>query len=182
MGAVGLFDRVVLTLYTFFLALFSLTMLCVSLGWSYPLALLGTSLGTVSGRWATGLVSLVLFSASLRLLYAGFRRRRGSQSVVHETPMGDVRISLDAVEDLVKRVGRQVSGVRDVKARVASGSAGLRVLVRLTASPDISIPQMSDELQTTVKNYVKNVVGVGVSEVQVHVDTITAESRRSRVE
>ncbi|MGE5485183.1 MAG: alkaline shock response membrane anchor protein AmaP [Ignavibacteriales bacterium] len=178
----SLFDRVVLTLYTFFLALFSILMILTSLGWGYPLALLNANLETVSGRWGTGVVSAVLLTASLRLLYLGFRKRRGVQTVVHETAMGEVRISLDAVEDLVHRVGRQVQGVREVRPRVTSGPSGLRVAVRLGVSPDVSIPQVSDELQTAIQNYVKNVVGVGVSGIQVFVETITTESRRSRVE
>ncbi len=177
-----LFDRVVLTLYTLFLALFSLTMLLVSAGWSYPLDRLNWSLSTASGRWGTGVVSAVLLVASLRLLYFGFRKRRGVQTVVHETSMGEVRISLDAVEDLVRRVGRQVQGVREIKPVVTSEQSGLSVVVRTCVSPDVSIPQVSEELQTTVRNYVKNVVGATVSEVRVFVGGITTEPKRSRVE
>ncbi|NPV70867.1 MAG: alkaline shock response membrane anchor protein AmaP [Firmicutes bacterium] len=178
----GLFDRVVLTLYTFFLALFSLAMVLVSAGWGYPLEFLKANLATVSGRWVTGIISAMLFVASLRLLYFGFQKRRGMQTVVHETSMGEVRISLDAIEDLVRRVGRQVQGVRDVKPVVTSGPSGLNVIVRTSVSPDVSIPQVSEELQTTVRNYVKNVVGATVAEVRVFVGNITTDSKRSRVE
>lgn len=178
----GLFDRIVLTLYTFLLAVLSLTMFVVALGWTYPLSILENGVSTVSGRWATGVISAVLFSASLRLLYLGFRKRAGLQTVIHETSMGEIRISLDAVEDLVKRVGRQVQGIRDIKARVSSVSGGLVVIVQASVSPDVSIPQASEELQTTIKNYVRNVVGAVVAEVKVYVSNITTESRRSKVE
>jgi len=182
MGAVSLFDRVVLTLYTFFLTVFSILVILTSLGWGYPLALLNANLETTPGRWGTGIVSAVLLTASLRLLYLGFRKRKGSQTVVHETPMGEVRVSLDAIEDLIRRVGRQVQGVRESRARVTCSPSGLKVVVKLGVSPDVSIPQVSDELQTTIKDYVKNVVGVDVSETQVLVETISTESKRSRVE
>lgn len=178
----GILDRIALALYAFFLAVFSFAMVLVAAGWRRPMDLLGTSLETISGRWVTGIVSLILFLASIRFLYFGFGRRRGVQTIVHETPLGEVRVSLDAIENLIRRVARQVQGVRDVKPRVVSGPAGLSVSLKVSVSPDISIPEVSDDLQNTIKNYVRNVVGVGVTEVKTFVENITAEAKRSRVE
>ncbi|MCL6451684.1 MAG: alkaline shock response membrane anchor protein AmaP [Acetobacteraceae bacterium] len=178
----GIFDRIILTLYTFSLTFISLAFILMALGWLAPLDVVRASLSDPDGRWVVGIVAATFFVVSLRLLYFGFRRRYPGQTLVHQTPLGEVRISLDAVENLVRKVVRQVTGVRDVRARVLHQGGEVGVSLRVTVSPDLSVPEVSDKIQNAVKNYVRNVVGVGVHEVEIFVENIGDEVRRGRVE
>lgn len=178
----GLFDRIVLAVYTTSLGVLAIIFILMSFGWHTPLGFVGTSLKDPQGRLLVSLIASFYLVISLRLVYYAFRRKYAGQTVVHETSLGEIRVSLDAVENFVRKVARQVQGVRDVRAHVHLSPGGLRTFVRITVSPDISIPSLSNEVQTSIKTYVRNVVGVEVAEVSVYVENITAEIRRSRVE
>jgi uncharacterized alkaline shock family protein YloU len=177
-----LFDRIVLTIYTFSLAFLSLAFLSLSFGLNSPLFYLENALGTSGGAWGIGIIAFIFFIASIRLLYYAFGPRRKGGTVIRENEMGEVRISLSAIENLVRKVVRQVEGVRDVRAAVAVPPTGLVVHARVSVSPDVAIPEVSDDIQTSVKNYVNNIVGINVIEVRVLVDNITNETRRTRVD
>ncbi len=175
-------DRIVLAVYTTSLGILVFIFILMSFGWHTPLEVIGTSLRDTQGRWLIGLISSFYLVISGWLIYYAFRRKYAGQAVLHETELGDVRISLEAIENLVRKVARQVQGVRDVKGHVHMTPSGIHVVLRTTITPDMSIPNVSSEVQASVKSYVRNVVGVEVAEISVHVDNITAEVRRSRVE
>lgn len=146
-----------------------------------PLDEIERLLADANGRWATGLVGLVFFVASVRLLYFAFRRRGVGRGVVHDSDLGEVRISMNAVENLVSRVARQQRGVRDVRSLAAFTDGRISVDLRTWVGPDVSIPELTDLLQKEVVRYVRNVIGIDVSQVRVQVVNI-AEGRRGKAD
>lgn len=176
----SLVDRVLLTVYTFALMVTAALSLVVSLGDARPFLAFELAFQTTEGRWVTGAVSLLVLIASLRLLYSAFAQPQ--VQVVHETELGQVRISRDAVEHLIQRVARQVRGVRDVRPRVQIGPEGIIARARLTVSPDVNIPALAAQVQDELRRTVREVVGVELAELHLAVENITAESRRGRVE
>lgn len=179
----GIIDRIVLTVYTLSLAFISGLMIVVSVSkWASPQVWLADAMGSPRGRLVLGLVGAAFFAVSVRLIVFAFTRRGGGQPVVHETQFGDVRISLDAVENLVRKVARSVKGVRDVKAVVTHGKDGLSAVLKGTISPEVSIPEVSEEIQSSVRQYVKRVVGVEMAEVRLEVDNIASDGRRGRLD
>ncbi|MDP2871710.1 MAG: alkaline shock response membrane anchor protein AmaP [Bacillota bacterium] len=182
---VGVFDRVVLALFTLAVAVISFLFLAMAaLGWLAPVNYLWEVLRftNYNGRWLIGVLSSLSLIVSLRFLYFGFRRDRPWQTLIHQTDMGEVRISLSAVENLVTKVARSLKGVRDVRASVFPTPGGLGVRVRGVVSPEVNVPETAREIQQAVTDYTRNVVGVEVTEVKVMVQNITNETRRGRVE
>ena len=59
-----------------------------------------------------GVVSGFLFLIGLRFVYVGLRKAP-VHALVHDTEMGQVRISLVAVKNLVTRVASRIPGVRN---------------------------------------------------------------------
>lgn len=143
-----------------------------------PETWLANALQTPGGRITVGVWGFVFFVVSVRLIYSALFMRVAGEAVLHTTELGEVRISLDAVENLVRRVARSIKGVRDIKATVTNGPDGLVVFLRGVMSPEISVPVASEEIQQAVKSYVHRVVGVEVVEVRIAVDNISNESRR----
>ncbi len=178
----GIFDRVILTIYTFALTFLSAAFVALAAGWLVPLEYVRTVLQDPNGRWVIGLAGAVFFVASVRLLYFAFRRRGSGRYVVHDAQLGEVRISLETVENLVARVARLQRGVREVRAvaEVAEGRVG--VYLRTWVSPDVNIPELSDTLQREIARSVRGVIGVEVAQVRMDVVNLAAEGRRGRVE
>lgn len=176
----GLLDRLLLTVYTLALMVFSAITVVVAVGDQAPFNAFHLALLNPQGRWVTGAVSLLVFVSSARLLYSAFAPPR--MQVVHETDLGDVRISREAVENLVQRVARQVRGVRDVRARVGLGGDGVVARARIWVSPDVGIPGLARQLQDELRRAMREVVGVELSELTLRVENISTEGRRTRVE
>ena len=178
----GIFDRIILTIYSLSLTVLSTVFVGVAAGWTLPQDFIQKTLQTVNGRWTVGMTSAVFTVVSLRFIWYVFTPRFPRRAIVHEAEFGDVYVSLDAVENLVKKVARQVRGVRDVKAKVDNTQAGLVVSLRAVVAPDTSIPETSSELQNTLKRYVKDVVGVNIAQTRVVIVNIASEARRGRTE
>lgn len=177
----GIFDRIILTVYTFLLTFLSAAFVALALGWRRPLEYVGQVLEDPNGRWAMGLTGAVFFVASVRLLYFAFRRG-GGRAVVHENELGEVRISLDAVENLIARVARHQRGVRDVRVLTALSDGQVRAYLRVWVAADVAVPELGQSLQREVARQVREVMGAQVAEVRVHVVNVAPETRRPRAE
>ncbi len=175
----GLLDRILLTVYTVALMAFSAVSLVVALGYRSPFAAFQVALRG-QARWLTGGVSLLVLVASLRLLYSAFARPRAH--VVHETELGEVRVSREAVANLMQRVAKQVRGIRDVRPDVAIGPDGIDARLRLWVSPDVNIPALAAQVQDELRRAVREVVGVELSVLSLRVENIGTDVRRGRLE
>lgn len=180
----GIIDRIVLSIYTFSLAIISGLMVLVAIApeWLQPHLWLQEALSTGRGQALIGLVGAAFFAVSVRLIVFAFARKGGGQPVVYESAMGEVHISLGAVESLVKKTARSIKGVREMKATITHGKDGLHAHLVGTVSPEVSIPEVSQEIQATVRQYVKRVVGVEMAEVTLEVENIAADGRSRRLD
>lgn len=178
----GIIDRIMLSIYTFFLAFLSVVVILLSLRLIH-LELAWTSLAYVYGQWEASLVGAVFFLVSIRLLLAGLRSRRVKNTIVHHNDMGDVHISLMAVENLVEKVARHIRGVRDIKVDVSMAHENIIVRMKVKISPESHVPTVAAEIQNRVHEYVKNTVGIELADVQVMVETISNDFKtKQRVE
>ncbi|MBP2662187.1 MAG: hypothetical protein H6Q71_135 [Firmicutes bacterium] len=175
-------DRIILSIYTFLLAFLSIAVILLSLR-LIPLELAGTSLAYVYGQWEASLVGAVFFLVSIRLLLAGLRSRKVKDTIVHHNDMGDVHISLTAVENLVEKVARHIRGVRGIKVKVSLVEAGITVRLTAVVSPESHVPTVAGDIQSRVHEYIKNTVGIELADVQVTVENISNDFKtKQRVE
>lgn len=178
----GIIDRIILSIYTFLLTFLSIAVILLSLR-LIPLELAGTSLAYVYGQWEASLVGGVFFLVSIRLLLAGLRSRKVKDTIVHHNDMGDVHISLDAVENLVEKVARHIRGVRGIKVKVTLAGQGITVQLKAVVSPESHVPTVAGEIQSRVHEYIKNTVGIELADVQVTVENISNDFKaKQRVE
>ncbi len=156
-------------------------------------ALLGSSLGlghATAVSWLTAvfqdkLLSLLFFvitgAVAAYLFAMAFRSRATNETVQYTTPMGDVRISIQAIEDLALRAARKIRGVRDADIYVKRTDSGMALIVRIGVAPDVSIPEVSNELRTKLGSYIRETAGMDIADVEVTIRKIAADIR-SRVE
>ncbi|MDD4169036.1 MAG: alkaline shock response membrane anchor protein AmaP [Desulfotomaculaceae bacterium] len=177
----GPFDRTLLAIYAVFLTLIFLLFSSVMLGWTAPLYLLRDLFypGRSEVFWP---LMLILIFAGIRLLWVAVRRPGGKDRhvILAESALGQVNISLQAIESLVVKVVGQVNGIREVKPKIVSDPQGVGIQVRAVVTPDINIPEVSSEIQQRIKERVFEVTGVTVSSVKVFIENIAAH--RPRVE
>lgn len=178
----GIFDRIILSVYTLLLAFLSFGVVSISLR-LISLDLVWTSMSRIYGQWEAALIGAVFFLVSIRLLLAGLRTQRGRDAIVHHSDFGDVYITIDAVENLVEKTARHVRGVRNVKIKVECRDNQLHVRVKAVISPDCNVPEVSKEIQKRVHDHIKNTVGLELADVKILVENISNDFKaKQRVE
>lgn len=130
--------------------------------------------------WVLGVsgISLLLAVSAIRM---ALRMKREEKTIIHQTQFGEIRIAVSAVESLSLRACKHIKGVKDAHVGVRADLTGLDVFIEVTINPDLSIPQVSEEIKTKVDEYIFETVGIRVNSVKVLVTKIAAEVR-ARVE
>lgn len=173
----GPFDRALLAVYTFFLTLLFALFSAVMLGWPAPMFLLRDIFypGRPEVFWP--LMALLILSGG-RLFWISLHKPRGRHVVLAESALGQIKVSLQAIENLVEKVVSQINGVREVKPRMVSLPQGVGILVRASVTPDVNVPEVSVEIQNRVKERVFEVTGLSVNTVKVSIENISAQKPR----
>lgn len=174
----GPFDRLLLGLYAFFFTVVFILFSAVMLGWSAPLLLLKEIFypGQPEIFWPIMAITILV---GLRLLWVSlFTKTRGRHVVLTESALGQVNVSLQAIESLVEKIVSQFSGVREVKPRIITLPQGIGITVRVAVTPDVNLPQLSEEIQNRVKSRVLEVTGITVNSVKILVENISVHKPR----
>ena len=178
----GIIDRIILSIYTILLTVLSLIAILLSAK-ILPQEYWQQGLSLIYGRWEAALIGGVFFLVSIRLLLAGLRSRRGPSKIVHQTEMGVVEISIGAVEDLIAKTARHTRGVRNAKVHIKQLAEEVKVELRIVVGPEYNIPKVAAEIQQRTQEYLKNTVGISMSEVRILVNDISNEFKsQTRVE
>ncbi len=171
----SIFDRIILTLYTCFIAVASVLLIIVSFNW-IPMENLMNFAARVPGRWEYAAAGAVVFLVSMRLLVASWSRGGSNDLTFDNGPDGKIHVSQGAMEDYVAGFTNDVYGVFGSKVRVKLLKNN-QLMVRINASiePGINIPDTTDEVKRTVKKNIRNVIGVEVADVDVFFKHIKAK-------
>jgi len=174
----GPFDRGILLLYSFTLTLFFIALGIFLAGWSGPVLRLWQEVNAPAYQEILWILLVLYIIMGLRILWRALKTERKKQAVVHESGMGQVRVSLAAIEALAEKTVAAIPGIKEVKAKVVSSSQGVALNLKLSTAPDINIPSVSEDIQREVKEGIYSVVGLAVSEVRVAVESFKAAKPR----
>jgi uncharacterized alkaline shock family protein YloU len=122
---------------------------------------------------------------SIRMFYIAVRPSSvNAASIDQRNDFGDIRISMETVENLALKAALRTRGVKDLKARVTISPAGLDIVIRTLVDGESAIPGLTEDIQSTVKSHVEEVTGVPVATVSVFVANVIQASNafKSRVE
>lgn len=182
-----IFDKLFLFLYSLVIAALSVMLIVQASGavddWFDWIQAdeLENNLGLQIGIVATAVVLLLL---SLRFIYISLRTGSGTPpSIDQRNDFGDIRISIETVENLTLKAAGKIKGLQDLKARVRVTDAGLDITVRSVVDGETSIPMLTEEAQRAVKTHIEEITGIPVSDVSVYVANIhRSQTFKSRVE
>lgn len=174
-------DRFINLLNSIILAIFSLT-LFIAIWRSDLLVDKLMSITADKDRILLFAIAAVLLIMSFLSLNAALQRRREEKTIIHQTQFGEIQIAVSAVESLALRATRRIKGVKDAHVGVRADSNGLDIFIEVTVNPDISIPQISEEIRVKVDEYLQETIGIRVNSVKVLVTKVAGEAVKARVE
>lgn len=185
----NIFFRVLLAVYAFCLALVSALAMYISIrpkayaGISDYLAENVFADGATSFRIAVFAIALIFFALSLMFLLSGVKSNKDKKAVSKHTNIGEIRISLNSIENIAINASKKAGGVRESKTLVKKAEDGVNIEVRIVVMPDLSIPVISEDVQVRVKKAVEDASGIIVKQVKVIVDSIySGATYKARVE
>jgi hypothetical protein len=118
-----------------------------------------TAEGTLA-RLITGVTGLLLLGACVIAVVGNVRANRRARTVVLQNPLGEVLVSLPAIEDFARVLKGKIEGLKDIKGRVVFTRKGLRVSARVTVLSDYSISEVTQKTQDAIRNYIQNTLGI----------------------
>lgn len=127
------------------------------------------------------LVEIIFFGLSMMFLFSGIKSDGEKRAMSRHTNIGEIRISLNAIETIALNATRKLSGIKETKAIVKKQGDGVVILVRSIVMSDIMIPDLLEDIQVKVKKTVEDMTGVKVNEITATVENVYA-GYKSRVE
>ena len=176
------FNRILVILLDLVLIAGAVAVLLVTYGVLTPAQLVpGALAGTGVGPWlnsfasmppnatlVTTVVAVVVILIGLVLLIAELRPKRQLRTLtIRQDGLGSVTVRLASVRDLIAHTAAQIPAVLQVQPEIATTSRGLQIRCRAALSPEASIPQVSSQLQTSIRQAVEQHLGMKVAEVAV---------------
>ena len=168
-----LFDRVLLVLLLIIVIAFSLALLGIAMrllpdfmvqsavDFAYDGILPATILG------ATGLLLLIV---SLRLLFANGKSKpkevKPTAALIRTTEFGTTSITLSALDSMAQKHCRANNRIKDCSTNITVGvGGGISIGLKLMLMPDTNVPELTEALQKTLKEYIEAYAGITVNEV-----------------
>ncbi|WP_024831202.1 alkaline shock response membrane anchor protein AmaP [Ruminiclostridium josui] len=178
--------RVLLAVYAFFLTIASMFAMLVTIksdilseAYTY---LYNDVLAHRNPSIIMFIVSSIFFCLSLTFLLSGFKPEGDKKAIIKYNKNGDIRITLNSIENIALATSRKLNGIRDSKAFVTKVGEGVSITVKAIVLPDINIPLLSEDMQQKVKSAVEDCTGVQVDSVRVLVESIFTGYKSARVE
>ena len=186
---VNIFFRTLLAIYAFCLAVISAVAMYIIVR---PVAYTSVTgyvaehiftNGASALRIAVFIIALIFFAMSIIFLLSGVRSNKDKKAVSKHTNIGEVKISLNSIENIALNAARKVNGVRETKAYVNKIDDNVAISIKLVVMPDVNIPSISEDVQERVKKSVEESSGISVKEVKVIVESIFSGTiNKTRVE
>ncbi|MUT66751.1 alkaline shock response membrane anchor protein AmaP [Paenibacillus sp. NEAU-GSW1] len=181
-------DKLLLFLYSLVVGALSVFIACIGFRWislSDINELADELYATSSFQITFIVIGIVLFLMSLRFFFVSLHRggAASAPSIDQRTDYGDIRISLDTIENLALKAASKNRGVKDLKVRIRATDSGMDIVLRAVVDGEGSIPALTEDIQRSVKEHVEEIAGIPVTSVAVFVaNVIQTGTVKSRVE
>lgn len=165
-----IFDRFLITIFIFAILALSLVLIVLSLGLINMNNII-TVIRNLYGNWLYSIIGIILILSSLKLLFSGIDKNSKVSSgfMSLDSKYGAINISYDTIINLAERQVRNIDGVKSLNIYVSRNEDRLQLIMDVTVSPDLIIPEIIHQLQKEVKEYIENSTSIYVENVKVNV-------------
>lgn len=113
------------------------------------------NLKLISGICGAGLIVISIFLTQMT-----FGKLRRERTIAFNNPDGQVIISLSAIEDFIKRIGKQIPEIKDLRPDVIATKRGIDISVKISLWSEVSIPEITEKIQSIIKSRIQEMLGI----------------------
>ncbi|QZY56961.1 alkaline shock response membrane anchor protein AmaP [Crassaminicella profunda] len=173
-----LIDRIFLSLYSLCIAILSLVFIIAPFNnWLYTWT--SYILKVYRMNWEYMIIPVIFLLISMRFLFSGSKKNHlKSNSIIKHTSYGEVKITMETIENMAHKCAKAVHGLRDIKALSHDSHDGLIITIKAFALSDINIPETAMTIQKKIKEHIEETTGVVVKEVKITIDNIASQNKK----
>ena len=122
-----------------------------------------------------------VFLVSLRLIIGFNKQPKGEKTpvataaTVASGDFGTVQITLAAIDAMVQRHCRANNKVREATSVVSTRDGGVAISLKLVLLSDANVPEVTTELQKSLKEYIEGLTGIMTSDINIVVVSAPAQ-------
>ncbi|QGT98961.1 hypothetical protein SYNTR_0368 [Candidatus Syntrophocurvum alkaliphilum] len=170
--------RTVLILYSLLLIFISGVALSTALGGLQLSYYIELALATTQNQIILIAVAVLLIGFALWVIVVSLKKKPKPQSVtVTDGVLGQVLITIPAIKVIIMKAVKQVEGLKEIKTDVKNTTNGLTVQMRVLINPDYNVPELSQNIQKTVKEHLHDIGGLSATDINVLIDDFYAHSK-----
>lgn len=130
-----------------------------------------------------GLTGAVLILIVLSGIYSFFRKLREKKGVTFANPEGQVKITLLAIEDFIRRSVSEIKEVKNLKPKAEVRKKGIRILNKVTLWSGANLPEVSNNIQSMIRKRLEEMLGIeNIDSVNVFVTKIIPRKKKAKEE
>ena len=167
--------RLLLSIYNILMILVAGVFLAASLSILDLKPYLETALND-QNRLLTAVIALSMIFLALLFLIQSLKKISVEDDgiVVQEALLGQVSMTVAAIELLIMKSVRQIDGIKDIRPKIRKDKTGLTVILDMMINPELNVPEVTVATQKIVKEQLENMGGLQVNAVKVRVDDFKA--------
>lgn len=182
-----LIDRFILAILLIFIILLAIGLVALAIGTIPEEGIIGV-LDLIYlydiNKIIVSAIAVVLLILALRLMFAG---RGGSASaepvpqmvLVRRGDNGATYMSIAAIDSMVQKHCRANNKIRDCFSLITPTNDNVTIKLRLTLMPDVNIPEFSESLQKSLKEYIETLSGIFVMDISILVESVNPNNKIS---
>lgn len=175
-------DKFNLVLFSIIILILSLVICVLSFGWlDLDLATDGISFlitDSVANKVSLGVAIVLILLAIKSIFFNSFSKEKmeSKDGILLENDNGKLLVSRDTIESLTNAVVRSFESAENVMTKVEVDSEShVKIYITLFVYPDAVIKELSNKLQTNVKDTIKKSLDLEVTEVNIRIKNISVK-------
>lgn len=169
----NLIDRIILTIYTAFMACVSAVTVLCSLD-LIPHRFIASVIAGIPGNTMYCMGGVILLLVSVRLLVANISPSNSSL-LLNNSENGRVQVGISAIEDYAAALAQEIYGVFNVKAIAECKDEKISIRINASIEPGVVIPSTSEDVKNNVREGLKKATAIEVDGVEIYFKQIKAQ-------
>ncbi len=139
----------------------------------YWMELLNTVNSALGYQLAFGVMGCIFMVMGIAAPYKLGKKLRKKRAVAFKNPNGEVTVSLSAIEDYIRKVAKDISGIKDIRSKVEVNKKGVNIVTDVSISAGENIPELTERMQREIRMRVQGMLGVEETiNVSLHINKI----------
>jgi uncharacterized alkaline shock family protein YloU len=134
----------------------------------------------VQNRLILGSAGIITVVLALVVFVAFFKPAPREDAIIIENVVaGQIAMTEAAAKVIIQKAVQKVEGVKETKTSIENQSQGLIVNIHMMINPDLSVPNLSKQIQEVIKEDMLNIGGLKVEAVKVLIDDLNSSRKTS---